>query len=87
MHSGTEHSLPNPAAKGKPYDCRQRPWGQKTRDEFSGYSIQLRELLDLVGLGDLAIVPTRLPRQVSGKTEDGEQVGVEEVVMPDDSLA
>ncbi len=38
---------------------------------------ELRELLDLVGLGV----------EVGGEAERGEQVGVEEVVMPDDPVA
>ena len=57
-----------------------------------GYSIRLRdtcaeltELLELVGLLDLAGLRGRL--QVGGEPEGGEQVGVEEVVMPDDPVA
>jgi hypothetical protein len=46
-----------------------------------GAGAALLELLDLVGLGDVAL------RQVVGKTEDGEQVGVDEVVVPDDPVA
>ena len=44
----------------------------------------LVELLDLVGLGGLAGVPGL---QVVGEAEDGEEVRVEEVVMPDDPVA
>lgn len=58
-----------------------------------GCSIQLRaactelyELLDLVGLGELG-TDARLCRQSSGQAEGGEQVGVEEVVMPNDPVA
>jgi hypothetical protein len=41
-------------------------------------------LLDLVGLGDLAAGAALEP---VGEPEDGEEVGVEEVVMPDDPVA
>jgi ABC-type transporter Mla MlaB component len=45
----------------------------------------LVELLLLVGLAD--VVPCRPAlRQVGGETEGGEQVGVEEVVVPHDPL-
>jgi hypothetical protein len=54
-----------------------------------GCSIQLRHayaglsaLLDLVGLGEVLLC-----REVGGEAEGGEQVGVEEVVMPDDPVA
>ena len=40
---------------------------------------ELAELLDLVGLSECL--------QVGGEPEGGEQVGVEEVVMPDDPIA
>src|SRR4051794_32427315 len=39
-------------------------------------SAELTELLDLVGL-----------RELCGQTESGEEVGVEEVVVPDDPVA
>jgi hypothetical protein len=48
--------------------------------------VELCELLDLVGLSDVLTVTARLPRQVGGEAEDGEQVGVKEVVMPDDPI-
>jgi hypothetical protein len=47
---------------------------------------ELRELLDLVGLGELG-PDARLCRQSSGEAEGSEQIGVEEVVMPDDPVA
>ena len=47
---------------------------------------QLSALLELVGLAD--VVPSRAGRlQVGGQAEDGEQPGVEEVVVPDDPVA
>lgn len=59
-----------------------------------GCSIRLRaactelcELLDLVGLGELGPDSAGLCRQSSGEAEGGEQVGVEEIVMPDDPVA
>jgi hypothetical protein len=59
-----------------------------------GCSIRLRaagtevcELLDLVGLGELAPGAAGLCQQASGEAEGGEQVGVEEIVMPDDPVA
>ncbi len=49
-----------------------------------GYTIRLRNpcagLLELIDLAGLAV-------EVLGKPEAGEQVGVEEVVMPDDPVA
>jgi hypothetical protein len=42
---------------------------------------ELRELLDLVGLAD------ELGVEVRREPEGGEEVGVEEVVMPDDPVA
>ena len=57
-----------------------------------GYSIQLRdactgflELLDLVGLRDL--VSEAGLGQVDGQVERREELGVDEVVMPDDPVA
>jgi hypothetical protein len=47
---------------------------------------ELRELLDLVGLGELR-ADAGLCRQSSGEAEGSEQIGVEEVVMPDDPVA
>jgi hypothetical protein len=57
----------------------------------AGYTIRLRdasaefgELLDLVGMPELAIGCGL--RQVGGQAECGEQLGVEEVVIPDDPV-
>ncbi len=44
----------------------------------------LRQLLELVGLHDVAGRP---PLEVVGKAEGGEETGVEEVVVPDDPVA
>ena len=59
-----------------------------------GCSIRLRgpcrellQLLDLVGLGETVPCVAGLGLQSGGEAEDGEQVGVEEVVMPDDPLS
>jgi hypothetical protein len=59
-----------------------------------GCSIRLRaactelcELLDLVGLGELGPDTAALGRQSSGEAEGSEQLGVEDVVMPDDPVA
>ena len=56
-----------------------------------GYSIRLRgagvelsDLLDLAGLGE---VVAGLGLEPSGKAEGGEQAGVKEVVPPDDPVA
>jgi hypothetical protein len=49
-------------------------------------SIELVELLDLVGLSDLVIDAT-LRLQAGGQAEGGEQAGVDEVVVPDDPIA
>lgn len=58
-----------------------------------GCSVRLRdpgpgllELLDLVGLGGLVPGAGALRVEVGREAEDGEQVGVEEVVMPDDPV-
>ncbi|MGA9312697.1 MAG: hypothetical protein WBV74_20370 [Pseudonocardiaceae bacterium] len=48
---------------------------------------ELCELLNLVGLGELGSDTAGLCRQLSGEAEGGEQIGVEEVVMPDDPVA
>lgn len=48
---------------------------------------ELCELLNLVGLGELGSDTAGLCRQSSGEAEGGEQIGVEEVVMPDDPVA
>ncbi len=60
-----------------------------------GCSIRLRDtcaelaaLLDLAGLTDVLPAEPRSRRlEVGGEPEDGEQVGVEEVVVPDDPVA
>jgi hypothetical protein len=46
---------------------------------------ELSELLDLLGLGEVFSGVARL--KAGGEAEGGEQVGVEEVVMPDDPIA
>ncbi|MGH3963468.1 MAG: hypothetical protein ACRDRY_09465 [Pseudonocardiaceae bacterium] len=46
--------------------------------------IELLELLELLGLGDVVGGTAGLRREVGGQAEGGEQLGVEEVVMPDD---
>jgi hypothetical protein len=56
-----------------------------------GLGTELWELLDLVGMRGLA-TGTGLPdsdglRQVGRQAEGGEQLGVEEVVVPDDPVA
>jgi hypothetical protein len=58
----------------------------------AGCSIRLRDacvdllaLLDLVGLSD--VLPHAALRQAGGEAEGSEQVGVEEVVVPDDPVA
>ena len=59
-----------------------------------GCSIQLRsacvellELLDLLGLGEVLSGAAGLRGEAGGEAEVGEQIGVEEVVMPDDPIA
>jgi hypothetical protein len=50
-----------------------------------GACVELSELLDLVGLGNVVTnVPLRQPR---GEAERSEQIGVDEVVVPDDPVA
>ncbi|MDQ2881302.1 MAG: hypothetical protein M3Y48_08690 [Actinomycetota bacterium] len=51
--------------------------------QLRGPCTELRELLVLLGLTEVA---TGL-RQVSGQAEGREQAGIEEVVMPDDPVA
>ena len=57
----------------------------------AGCSISLRnacpDLLRLLDLAGLCDVGGRRPLQVVGEAEDGEEVGVEEVVVPDDPVA
>ena len=48
---------------------------------------ELAGLLDLVGLADLLAGREGLRLEVGGEAEGGEQVGVKEVVMPDDPVA
>ncbi len=57
---------------------------------YLGLSVRVRdappelcELLDLCGLGEVL----GTGRQVGGQAEDGEEPGVEEVVVPDDPVA
>ncbi len=47
---------------------------------------ELLQLLELAGLRHVVPGPGR-PLQVVGEAEDGEQPGVEEVVVPDDPVA
>lgn len=58
-----------------------------------GYSIQLRdagaellELLDCLGLCEIVTGAAGLRPEAGWESEGGEQVGVEEVVMPDDPV-
>lgn len=48
---------------------------------------ELRELLDLVGLGELIGGPPALRLEAVRKAEDGEQLGVEEAVETGDPAA
>lgn len=48
--------------------------------------LELSELLGLLGLGEV-VTGVGLRFEAGGQAEGGEQVGVEEVVMPDDTLA
>jgi hypothetical protein len=45
---------------------------------------QLRELLDLAGLADILPDAAALPLEARRQPEGGEQLGVEEVVQPED---
>lgn len=47
----------------------------------------LHELLELVGVLDVLTRPAHLCGQVGGQAEDGEEVGVQEAVVPDDPVA
>jgi hypothetical protein len=50
--------------------------------------VHLSRLLHLVGLGGVVpAVAGGLPVEVSGQTEEGEEVRVQEVVVPDDPVA
>jgi ABC-type transporter Mla MlaB component len=55
-----------------------------------GFAIRLQDadpdLVELLGLAGLAEV-AGLPGQVVGEAEDGEELGPEEVVVPDDPVA
>ena len=84
-----------------PLVCEDRP-GLELVDDLArlqlaarrlGWCVRLRgaaavltELLDLAGLAEVVATEGDL-RQVGGEAEGGEQIGVEEVVMPDDPLA
>jgi hypothetical protein len=46
--------------------------------------VELSELLDMLGLGEVVPGPTGLLLKASREAERSEQVGVEEVVVPDD---
>ena len=48
---------------------------------------ELRDLLDLVGLAELVAGAPGLPLEARREAERGEQLGVEEVVEPDDPAA
>ena len=49
-----------------------------------GAEAQLIELLALVGLSD--VLPNDPLRKVGGETERGEQIGIDEIVVPDDQV-
>jgi hypothetical protein len=49
--------------------------------------VELLELLDLLGLGEVVSGTAGLCGEAGGEAEGGEQVGVEEVVMPNDPAA
>ena len=58
-----------------------------------GYSIAVRhagrelvELLELCGVADVLAAPARLGVEVEGEAESGEQLGIHEVVVPDDPV-
>ncbi|MGH9187933.1 MAG: hypothetical protein ACRD0U_19330 [Acidimicrobiales bacterium] len=50
-------------------------------------SVELSGLLDFLGLGDVVPGVADLRLEAIGEPEGGEQVGVEEVVMPHDPVA
>jgi hypothetical protein len=50
-----------------------------------GGCVELSELLDLCGLGEV-VAPAGLG-EAGGEAEDSEQLGVDEVVVPDDPVA
>ena len=52
-----------------------------------GAGVELWELLDLVGLGEVVTRAVGLPLEAGGETEGSEQLCIEEVVMPDDPVA
>jgi hypothetical protein len=54
---------------------------------LSGAPDVLLELLDLIGLRAVVPVADELAVEVGREAEEAEQVGVEEVVMPDDPVA
>ena len=55
--------------------------------EIRDPSPELIGLLDFVGLAEVLGTPRELWVEMVRETEGGEQVGVEEVVMPDDPVA
>ena len=50
-------------------------------------SADLRELLDFLGLAEVLTGVAGLRPELGGEAEDGEQIGVQEVVEPEDPLA
>jgi hypothetical protein len=48
--------------------------------------VELLELLDLLGLSEVVTGTADLRLEVVGQAEGGEQLGVEEVVVPDDPV-
>jgi hypothetical protein len=57
------------------------------RIQVEGASAELWGLLELVGLGGVVTAVGHPPLEVLGQPEDGEEVGVEEVVVADDPVA
>lgn len=51
-----------------------------------GTCVELWELLDLLGLGEVVSGGAGLRREAGRQAEGGEQVGIEEVVLPDDPV-
>ncbi len=49
--------------------------------------VELLELLDLLDLGEIVTRAAVLDVEAGGEAESGEQLGVEEVVMPNDPVA
>jgi hypothetical protein len=63
--------------------ARRVGWRVRLRDT----SAELSALLDLLGLGEVLPVVTGLVLEASGEAEGPEQVGADEVVVPDDPVA